>query len=234
MAKLYLVPTPIGNLEDMTFRAVKILQEVDLILAEDTRKTGILLNRYGIENKVRSHHAFNEHATLRTVLGYLRQGMTLALVTDAGTPSISDPGYLLVRECIREGYPVECLPGPTAFIPALVNSGFPSDRFRFEGFLPHKKGRQTRLKELAGEKVTLIFYESPHRLVKTLEQLAIYFGEEHPASVSRELTKIHEETQRGTLKELANHFGAKTIRGEIVIVVKGKVDEKAYLTSNEE
>ena len=225
MSKLFIVPTPIGNLEDITIRAIRILKEVDLILAEDTRKTGILLNRYGIEKKMMPHHSFNEHATLKVVVERIRQGTTIALVTDAGTPSISDPGYLLVRECLKEGLAVECLPGPTAFVPALVNSGIPSDRFRFEGFLPHKKGRQSRIKELADEKSTVIFYESPHRLVKTLEQFALQFGEDRFASVSRELTKIHEETRTGTLKELVDFFGRKeTVKGEIVIVVAGKVD----------
>jgi 16S rRNA (cytidine1402-2'-O)-methyltransferase len=224
MSKLFVVPTPIGNLEDITIRAIRILKEVDLILAEDTRKTGILLNRYGIEKKMMPHHAFNEHATLKVVIGKIRQGITIALVTDAGTPSISDPGYLLVRECVKEGLVVECLPGPTAFIPALVNSGIPSDRFRFEGFLPHKKGRQSRIRELADEKSTIIFYESPHRLVKTLEQFAAQFGEDRLASISRELTKIHEENRTGTLKELIDFFEKKTVKGEIVIVVEGKND----------
>lgn len=222
MSKLYVVPTPIGNLEDITIRAIRILKESDFILAEDTRKTGILLNRYGIEKKMMPHHAFNEHATLRIIVEKIRQGITIALVTDAGTPSISDPGYLLVRECLKEGLTVECLPGPTAFVPALVNSGIPSDRFRFEGFLPHKKGRQARIKELAEEKTTIIFYESPHRLVKTLEQFAEQFGEDRVACVSRELTKIHEENRTGTLKELIDFFKIKSIKGEIVIVVTGK------------
>jgi 16S rRNA (cytidine1402-2'-O)-methyltransferase len=224
MSKLFIVPTPIGNLEDITIRAIRILKEVDLILAEDTRKTGILLNRYGIEKKMMPHHAFNEHITLKVVIERLRQGTTIALVTDAGTPSISDPGYLLVRECVKEGLAVECLPGPTAFIPALVNSGIPSDRFRFEGFLPHKKGRQSRIKELAEEKNTIVFYESPHRLVKTLEQIALHFGEDRVGSVSRELTKIHEEVRNGTMKALVDFFRKKTVKGEIVIVVKGKGD----------
>ena len=222
MPKLYIVPTPIGNLEDITLRAIRILKEVDLILAEDTRKTGILLNRYGIEKKMMPHHAFNEHSTLKIIVERIKQGITIALVTDAGTPSISDPGYLLVRECVKEGLPVECLPGPTAFVPALVNSGIPSDRFRFEGFLPHKKGRQSRIRELADERSTLVFYESPHRLVKTLEQFALQFGEDRLASVSRELTKIHEETKTGNLKELMDYFRKKPVKGEIVIVVTGK------------
>jgi 16S rRNA (cytidine1402-2'-O)-methyltransferase len=222
MSKLYIVPTPIGNLEDITIRAIRILKEVDLILAEDTRKTGILLNHYGIEKRMMSHHVFNEHATLKVVVERIRQGNTIALVTDAGTPSISDPGYLLVRECVKEGLAVECLPGPTAFIPALVNSGIPSDRFRFEGFLPHKKGRQSRIKELAEENSTIVFYESPHRLLKTLEQFALQFGEDRLGSVSRELTKIHEETRTGTLKELIDFYGKKAVKGEIVIIVEGK------------
>ena len=222
MSRLYVVPTPIGNLEDITIRAIRILKESDFILAEDTRKTGILLNRYGIEKKMMPHHAFNEHTTLKIIVEKIRQGKSIALVTDAGTPSISDPGYLLVRECLKEGLTVECLPGPTAFVPALVNSGIPSDRFRFEGFLPHKKGRLARIKELAGEKTTIIFYESPHRLVKTLEQFAEQFGEDRVACVSRELTKIHEENRNGTLKELIDFFKIRSIKGEIVIVVEGK------------
>jgi 16S rRNA (cytidine1402-2'-O)-methyltransferase len=222
MAKLYLVPSPIGNLEDITFRAVRILKEADLVLAEDTRTTSVLLKRYDIRNKLIPHHAFNEHSTLRQVIERLNQGMTIALVTDAGTPSISDPGYLLVRECLREGIPVECLPGPTALIPALVNSGFPSDRFRFEGFLPHKKGRQSRLTELAEVQQTMIFYESPHRLARTLGQMAGFFGETRLAAVSRELTKIHEENRVGTIKSLIGYFSSKTVKGEIVIIVEGK------------
>ena len=221
MSKLYLIPTPIGNLEDITFRAVRILKEVDLILAEDTRKSMILFKHYGIEKKVMSFHAFNEHESLKNVVERIKMGKVTALVTDAGTPAISDPGYLLVRACVNEGIPVECLPGPTAFVPALVNSGIPADKFRFEGFLPHKKGRQTRINELAFEKSTLIFYESPYRLVKTLIQLAEVFGNERNASVSRELTKIFEETKIGTLKSLATYFSQKPVKGEIVIVVEG-------------
>jgi 16S rRNA (cytidine1402-2'-O)-methyltransferase len=224
MSKLYLVPTPIGNLEDITFRAVRILKEADLILAEDTRKTRILLNHYGIVKKMIPHHAFNEHSRLKWVVEKLKEGNFIALVSDAGTPSISDPGYLLVRECLKEGLPVECLPGPTAFVPALVNSGIPSDHFRFEGFLPHKKGRQTRLKELSTEKSTLIFYESPHRLLKTLEQFGSCFGEDRTACVSRELTKIYEENKIGTIKSLIEYFTSKPVRGEIVIVVEGKTE----------
>ena len=222
MARLYIVPTPIGNLEDMTLRAIRILKEADLVLAEDTRKTLILLKHYGIENKLSSHHAFNEHKSVNAVIEKLKGGSTIALVSDAGTPGISDPGFLLLRECLKENIIVECLPGPTALIPALVNSGLPCDRFVFEGFLPHKKGRQTRLLKLAEEESTLVFYESPHRLVKTLEQLAGSFGPARLASVSRELTKIHEENARGTLEELASHFRDKVVKGEIVIVVEGK------------
>lgn len=222
MARLYIVPTPIGNLEDITLRAIRILKEADLVLAEDTRKTLILLRHCGIENKLSSHHAFNEHKSVHAVIERLQGGTTIALVSDAGTPGISDPGFLLVRECIKENITVECLPGPTALIPALVNSGLPCDRFIFEGFLPHKKGRQTRLLKLAEEEATLIFYESPHRLVKSLEQFAQFFGPGRPASVSRELSKIHEENARGTLEELADHFRSKVVKGEIVIVVGGK------------
>ncbi len=222
MSKFYLVPTPIGNLEDITYRAIRVLKEVDLILAEDTRKTSILLNHYQIRNKLKSYHSFNEHKTLLQVISWLKAGETIAYVTDAGTPSISDPGFLLVRECISNDIEIECLPGPTAFIPALVNSGFPTDKFCFEGFLPHKKGRQTRLKELAKENRTIVLYESPHRVVKTIEQLAIYFGADRKASVSRELTKLYEETIRGTLQYLLDSFSNKSIKGEIVIVISPK------------
>lgn len=222
MGQLYIVPTPIGNLEDITFRAIRILKESDLLLAEDTRKTMILLKHYGIEKKMIPHHQFNEHQMIRSIVEKVRNGLNIALVSDAGTPAISDPGYLLVRECLKEGLRVECLPGPTALIPALVNSGIPSDRFLFEGFLPHKKGRQTRLKELAEERTTLVFYESPYRLLKTLQQFREYFGEGRQACVSRELTKIHEENQRGTLKELADHYKSGSVKGEIVIIVEGK------------
>ena len=222
MAKLYIVPTPIGNLEDITLRAIRILKEVDLVLAEDTRKTQILLKHYGIENKLLSHHAFNEHKSVYAVIEKLKAGCTIALVSDAGTPGISDPGFLLVRECMKENIIVECLPGPTALIPALVNSGLPCDHFIFEGFLPHKKGRQTRLLKLSEEESTLVFYESPYSLVKTLEQFAAFFGHERLASVSRELTKIHEENIRGTLEELEKYFRDKSVKGEIVIVIEGK------------
>lgn len=219
MTKLYLVPTPIGNMEDITLRALRILKEVALILAEDTRTTGKLLKHYDIHNRLQAYHIHNEHKILENIVQRLSDGEEMALVSDAGTPSVSDPGFLLVRECVKNGIPVETLPGPTAFVPALVNSGFPSDRFFFEGFLPHKKGRQTRLKELAQLSHTLIIYESPHRLVKTLEQLAEFFGQERPVAVSRELTKIHEETIRGTLAEVYDFYKDKTVKGEIVIVV---------------
>jgi 16S rRNA (cytidine1402-2'-O)-methyltransferase len=221
MAKLIVVPTPVGNLEDVTFRAIRVLKEADLILAEDTRTTGILLKHYDIHNKMQSHHKFNEHQTVEQLALRIRAGETVALVSDAGTPSISDPGFLLVRECVRQGVEVECLPGATAFVPALVVSGLPSDSFCFEGFLPQKKGRQTRLKQLAGEERTLILYESPFRLLKTLTQLAEYFGGERLASVSREISKLHEETVRGSLNELVAHFSENAPRGEIVIVING-------------
>jgi 16S rRNA (cytidine1402-2'-O)-methyltransferase len=219
MAKLYLVPTPIGNLEDITLRGLRVLKEVSLILAEDTRTTGKLLKHYDISNKLQAYHIHNEHKVLESIVQRLLDGEEMALVSDAGTPSVSDPGFLLVRECLKNAISVETLPGATAFVPALVNSGFPSDRFFFEGFLPHKKGRQTRLKELAQLPHTLIIYESPHRLVKTLEQLSEAFGTERPVSVSRELTKIYEETIRGTLAEVRQYFKDKTVKGEIVIVV---------------
>lgn len=221
-AKLFLVPTPIGNLEDMSFRAVRILKEVDLILAEDTRTSGNLLKHYDISNKLFAYHQFNEHKVLQRLVERLTHGESMALITDAGTPGISDPGFLLVRECIKTNIEVECLPGPVAFIPALVSSGLPVNRFFFEGFLPHKKGRQTRLKELAAMPYTLVFYESPHRLIKSLQQFTGVFGPDRKASVSRELTKMHEETVRGTLQELIDHFQNKTVKGEIVIVVGQK------------
>jgi 16S rRNA (cytidine1402-2'-O)-methyltransferase len=219
--KLYLIPTPIGNLEDITLRAIRMLREVDVILAEDTRTTGKLLHHLGIQKKMISHHLHNEHETVARVVEHIQAGEKVALVSDAGTPSISDPGFLLVRECLRNGIEVECLPGPTAFVPALVNSGLPSDRFCFEGFLPVKKGRQTRLEKLKEEERTMIFYESPFRLVKTLEQFAVVFGAERRASVSREMSKMFEENKQGTLPELAEYFKNKTVKGEIVIVVEG-------------
>jgi len=221
MAQLYLVPTPIGNLEDMTIRAIRILKEVDLILAEDTRTTGILLKHFDIRNKMQSHHKFNEHETTAAIVSRIQAGENIALVSDAGTPGISDPGFLLVRACIEKGLDVECLPGATAFVPALVNSGFPTDRFCFEGFLPQKKGRQTKLKELALEERTIILYESPFRVLKTLTQLAEYFGENRRVSVSREISKLYEETVRGTLKDVIAHFQTNQPKGEFVIVVSG-------------
>jgi 16S rRNA (cytidine1402-2'-O)-methyltransferase len=219
---LYLVPTPIGNLEDITHRALRILNEVDLILAEDTRTSGKLLKHYEIKKPLQSFHAHNEHGQLQKIITKLEEGTVIALVSDAGTPAISDPGYLLVRECIANDIKVECLPGATAFVPALVNSGLPADRFVFEGFLPHKKGRQTRFKELAEESKTIILYESPHRLLKTLQQLAEYLGEDRRACVSRELTKLYEENKRGTLTELYEYYNTNTLKGEIVLVVEGK------------
>ena len=260
MGKLYVVPTPVGNLEDMTFRAIRILKEADLVLAEDTRTSGILLKHFEIKNAMQSHHKFNEHKTVESVVNRIKGGETVALISDAGTPGISDPGFLVVRECVRNGIEVQCLPGATAFVPALVASGtpgisdpgflvvrecvrngievqclpgatafvpalvasgLPNEKFCFEGFLPQKKGRMTRLKGLAEERRTMVFYESPHRLVKALMQFAEYFGSERQASVSREISKIHEETVRGTLTGLIEHFTANEPRGEIVIVVAG-------------
>ncbi len=221
MGKLYVVPTPIGNLEDMTLRAIRILKEADVVLAEDTRTSGVLLKHFEIRNAMLSHHKFNEHQTVEHLVARIRGGETVALISDAGTPGISDPGFLLVRECVRNGIDVECLPGATAFVPALVASGLPCDRFCFEGFLPQKKGRLTRLKALAGETRTMLFYESPYRLAKTLGQLAEHFGADRPVSVSREISKVHEETVRGTLAGLAAHFTANEPKGEIVIVVAG-------------
>ncbi len=221
MAKLILVPTPIGNLEDITLRAIRILQEADLILAEDTRTSSHLLKHLGISKPMKSYHAHNEHRVLEEIVSEIEAGKNIALITDAGTPGISDPGFLIVRECIRHGVEVETLPGPTAFIPALVNSGLPCDRFCFEGFLPQKKGRQTRIRSLLNEERTMVFYESPYRLVKTLGQFAEAFGEDRQACVSREISKLFEENFHGTLKECQEHFSAKTVKGEIVIVVGG-------------
>ncbi|AOW20997.1 16S rRNA (cytidine(1402)-2'-O)-methyltransferase [Urechidicola croceus] len=222
MSKLYLVPTPIGNLEDMTFRAIKVLKEVDLILAEDTRTSGKLLKHYEIGTQMHSHHMHNEHKTVQGLINKLNAGTTIALISDAGTPAISDPGFLLTRAAIENDIEVECLPGATAFVPALVNSGLPNDKFVFEGFLPVKKGRQTRLLLLAEETRTMIFYESPHKLVKTLGHFCEYFGEDRQVSVSRELTKLFEETKRGTAKEVLEHYTTKPPKGEIVIIVGGK------------
>ncbi len=220
---LYIVPTPVGNMEDMTFRAVRILKEVDVVLAEDTRTSGILLKHFDIHNHLLSHHKFNEHGTSKAVVDRLLAGQNVALISDAGTPGISDPGFFLVREAVRAGIEVQCLPGATAFVPALVSSGLPCDRFAFEGFLPQKKGRQTKIQSLVGETRTMIFYESPYRLVKTLEQFAEAFGPERQVSVCREISKIHEESVRGTLAEVAVHFKEHEPKGEIVIVVAGEV-----------
>jgi 16S rRNA (cytidine1402-2'-O)-methyltransferase len=222
MAKLTVVPTPIGNLEDMTFRAVRVLKEADLILAEDTRTTSVLLKHYKIQNKMQSHHKFNEHQTVELIAERIKGGENIALVSDAGTPAISDPGFMLVRECVRQGVDIECLPGATAFVPALVASGLPDEKFCFEGFLPQKKGRQTRLKELSEECRTMIFYESPFRVLKTLAQFAEYFGMERHVSVSREISKVHEQTVRGTLEEVIAHFTMNEPKGEFVIILEGK------------
>jgi len=219
---LYIVPTPIGNLADITLRALDVLKNVDLILAEDTRTSGVLLKHYDISKPLQSFHNFNEHRILGALTERMQNGERMALISDAGTPGISDPGFLIIRACVQAGLAVECLPGATAFVPALVKSGLPSDRFIFEGFLPHKKGRQTAIKSLIEEERTMIFYESPHRLVKALEQFIEYFGPDRPASVSRELTKKFEETVNGTLTDIAAHFKAKEVKGEIVIVVGGK------------
>ncbi|MDI9255911.1 MULTISPECIES: 16S rRNA (cytidine(1402)-2'-O)-methyltransferase [Flavobacterium] len=226
MGKLYLVPTPIGNLEDMTFRAINVLKEVDLILAEDTRTSGKLLKHFDIATHMHSHHMHNEHKTVENVIKRLQAGENIALISDAGTPAISDPGFLLTRACVEQHIEVECLPGATAFVPALVNSGLPNDRFVFEGFLPEKKGRQTRFLVLAEETRTMIFYVSPHKLVKTLAEFVQYFGADRPVSVSRELSKLHEETIRGTAAEVLQHFDAKPPKGEIVAVVGGKITIK--------
>jgi len=218
---LYLVPTPIGNLEDMTFRAIRILKEVDLILAEDTRTSAPMLKHFGIDKKVFAHHQHNEHKAVAEIIKFLKEGQNIALISDAGTPAISDPGFLLVREVIKAGLDIQCLPGATAFVPALVNSGLPNDRFCFEGFLPVKKGRQTRMKQLAEEKRTMIFYESPHRILKTIEEFIVYFGAERQASISRELSKIYEENVRGTLQDLKLHYENNPIKGEFVFCVAG-------------
>jgi 16S rRNA (cytidine1402-2'-O)-methyltransferase len=222
MSKLYLVPTPIGNLDDITFRAIKVLKEVDLILAEDTRTSGKLLKHFDISTHMQSHHMHNEHKTINGLVQNLKNGKTIALISDAGTPAISDPGFLLTRACIENNIEVECLPGATAFVPALINSGLPNDKFVFEGFLPVKKGRQSRLKILAEETRTMIFYESPHKLIKTLTNFIEYFGEDRQVSVSRELTKLYEETIRGTAIEVLDHYTNKPPKGEIAICVAGK------------
>ena len=232
--KLYLVPTPIGNLEDITLRAIRVLKEADIILAEDTRTSGVLLKHLGISKKMYAHHMHNEHKTVELITEKIANGETVALISDAGTPGISDPGYLLVRECIEKGIEVECLPGPTAFVPALVNSGLSCDTFCFEGFLPQKKGRQTKIKSLINEHRTIVFYESPHRLVKALEQFIEFFGADRRASVSRELSKMFEENKRGTLQELAEYFKSKTVKGEIVIVVEGNKNKQTQETEDDE
>ena len=226
MGKLFIVPTPIGNLEDITFRAIKVLKEADLILAEDTRTSGKLLHHYEINTPMQSHHMHNEHKTVDNLVQKLQSGLVIALISDAGTPAISDPGFLLTRACVEQQIEVECLPGATAFVPALVNSGLPNDKFVFEGFLPVKKGRQTRLTLLAEESRTMIFYESPHKLIKTLTHFVDYFGAERPVSVSRELTKMYEETVRGTAQEVLEHYTQKPPKGEIVIIVGGVVKQK--------
>ena len=220
--KLYLVPTPIGNLEDMTYRAIRILKEADLILAEDTRTSAPMLKHFGIEKRVFAHHQHNEHQSSSEIVKFLLEGKNIALISDAGTPAISDPGFYLVREALKFNLPVECLPGATAFVPALVNSGFPTDKFCFEGFLPLKKGRQTRYKFLAEEERTIILYESPHRLLKTLDEMLTYWGEDRMISVSRELTKVFEETVRGTVAEVKTYYETHPVKGEFVICVAGK------------
>ena len=227
MGILYIVPTPVGNLEDMTLRAIRILKEVDVVLAEDTRTSGILLKHFDIKNQLLSHHKFNEHGTAAGVVSRLLAGENIALISDAGTPGISDPGFFLVREAVKAGIEVQCLPGATAFVPALVSSGLPCDRFVFEGFLPQKKGRQTKIQSLADEERTMIFYESPYRVVKTLEQFAEAFGGDRPVSVCREISKVHEESVRGTLTEVIAHFKEHEPRGEFVIVLGGNKDEKS-------
>jgi len=227
IGKLFLVPTPIGNLEDMTFRAIRILKEADVILAEDTRTSAPMLKHFGIDKKAYSHHQHNEHQATSEIIKFLKEGKNVALISDAGTPAISDPGFFLVREAIKNDLPVECLPGATAFVPALVNSGLPSDSFVFEGFLPVKKGRQTRFKKLADEDRTIVLYESPHRLLKTLEEFAQYLGGDRQASVSRELTKLYEETVRGTLEEIKSHFENNILKGEFVICIAGCEPKKA-------
>lgn len=237
MGILYLVPTPVGNMEDMTFRAVRLLKEADLILAEDTRTSGILMKHYDIHKPLMAHHKFNEHGTSAGIVERLKAGQTICLVTDAGTPGISDPGFFLVREAVAAGVEVQTLPGATAFVPALVSSGLPCDKFCFEGFLPQKKGRQTRLEQLATEQRTMIFYESPYRLVKTLQQFAEFYGEERQVSVCREISKVHEESVRGTLAEVIEHFTQTPPKGEIVIILAGREapkKEKKQRTINED
>ena len=232
--KLYLVPTPIGNLEDITLRALRILKEVDLILAEDTRTSAPLLKHFDIRQKVFAHHQHNEHQSSNEIIRFLKEGKNIALISDAGTPAISDPGFYLVREAVKNEIAIECLPGATAFVPALVNSGFPTDRFCFEGFLPLKKGRQTRYKALALEERTIILYESPHRLLKTLDEMATYFGADRQISVSRELTKMFEETVRGTVTEVKNYFETHPAKGEFVICVSGNTSRRGAKDDTDE
>jgi len=222
MSKLYVVPTPIGNLEDMTFRAIRVLKEVDVVLAEDTRTSGKLLKHFEINTPLQSHHIHNEHQSVERIVQQMNAGTSFALVSDAGTPAISDPGFLLVRACVQNHIEVECLPGATALIPALVNSGLPNDKFHFEGFLPHKKGRHTRLLQLAELDITIVLYESPHRILKALKQYSEYFGEDRQISISREISKLHEETIRGCLKDVMEQLEQKPIKGEIVVVIAGK------------
>lgn len=233
MGKLFVVPTPVGNMEDMTFRAIRVLKEADLILAEDTRTSSVLLHHYEIKNQLLSHHKFNEHQTVERLVERIKAGETVALISDAGTPAISDPGFLMVRECVRNGIEVTCLPGPTAFVPALVMSGLPDERFCFEGFLPQKKGRNTRLQSLVNESRSMIFYESPYRLVKTLEQFVEYFGSDRKVAVCREISKVHEDCVRGTLTEVVAHFKETEPKGEIVIILSGK-DENDQNPGGEE
>jgi 16S rRNA (cytidine1402-2'-O)-methyltransferase len=222
MSKLYIVPTPIGNMEDISFRALKVLKEVDVVLAEDTRTSGKLMKHFEIKTSLQSHHIHNEHKSIERIVEQLKSGIVFALISDAGTPAISDPGFLLVRACVKNDIEVECLPGPTALIPALVNSGLPTDKFHFEGFLPHKKGRHSRLLQLARIENTIVLYESPHRILKALKQFIDYFGEERPISISREISKVHEETIRGMLKNVIEQLEQKPIKGEIVVVIAGK------------
>lgn len=222
MSKLYIVPTPIGNMEDISFRALKVLKEVDIVLAEDTRTSGKLMKHFEIKTSLQSHHIHNEHKSIERIVEQLKSGIVFALISDAGTPAISDPGFLLVRACVKNDIEVECLPGPTALIPALVNSGLPTDKFHFEGFLPHKKGRHSRLLQLARIENTIVLYESPHRILKALKQFIDYFGEERPISISREISKVHEETIRGMLKNVIEQLEQKPIKGEIVVVIAGK------------
>ena len=232
MGTLYVVPTPVGNMEDMTLRAIRVLKEADLILAEDTRTSSVLLKHYDIRNQLMSHHKFNEHGTSAAIVERLLAGQTIALISDAGTPGISDPGFFLVREAVAAGIEVQCLPGATAFVPAIVSSGLPDDRFCFEGFLPQKKGRQSRLESLRDEPRTMVFYESPYRVLKTLQQFAEYFGEDRRVSCCREISKVHEESMRGTLSEVIAHFTQTEPRGEFVIVVAGKEKEKEKKKEN--